>query len=265
MYWRGTQGWVEVETGAETLRDRAFQLGDGVFETFRIDDGEIRHARLHRQSLETACAALALAMPDWRDVEAGVAHLHPGSGIGKLQVTRGPGARGLAPIAGLKEALFLQFSPLNDPPVALQLAMSSVRRSASSLAARFKTMSYADNLAARREAVSKGADMALLCTESGHLSGGDSANLFWLAGGEILTPSLDCGVRNGVMRQRVMAWCRAQDYRLREVAEDRSALMQAEIAWMTNAVLGVVPVAAIDGRDMPTGDDLLTALKTAGL
>lgn len=265
MFWRAPHGWVEFEPTAERLGDRAFQLGDGVFETFRIKGGVIRHSRLHRQSLDAACAAMALAMPDWRDVEGGVAQLHPGSGIGKLQVTRGPGGRGLAPIANQKEALYLQFSPLPEAPASVRLATSSFCRAAASLAARFKTMSYADNLAARREAVSQGADMALVLTESGQVSGGDCANLFWMAGGELFTPSTACGIRNGVMRQCVLGWAEKAGLSLHQVEAGPEVLDAAECAFVTNAVMGVVPVAGLDGHSLPVSHDVLAALREAAL
>lgn len=265
MYWRSRQGWVEVEPTAVTLGDRAFQLGDGVFETFRIESGVIRHSHLHRQSLEEACAAMALAPIDWRDVKTAVSQLHPASGIGKLQLTRGPGGRGLAPLSAQEEALYLQFSPQPEAPVSVRLATSQIRRSASSLAARFKTMSYADNLAARREAVSKSADMALLLTEGGLVSGGDCANLFWVRGGEVFTPSTDCGVRKGVMRRRVMHWLASEQVSVAEIEARPDELTAAQAVFVTNALMGVVPVSEINGQSLPVDHPLLARLLSAGL
>ncbi|MEE2525519.1 aminotransferase class IV [Hyphobacterium sp. HN65] len=265
MYWRDKQKWVEAEPTATTLGDRAFQLGDGVFETFRIDNGAIRHGQLHRASLEAACDAMALAPQDWRIVESGVRKLMPGSGVGKLQVTRGPGGRGLAPLSDQQEALYLQFSPLPEAPDSVRLAISSIRRSTTSLAARYKTMSYADNLAARREAVAQGADMALMLTEAGFVSGGDSANLFWIRDGEMFTPSTQCAIRNGVMRQSVMHWAQAAGVEVKESAFNPDALASAECAFVSNAVMGVTPVAAIDGRVLPVSHDVLEDLLAAAL
>jgi aminodeoxychorismate lyase len=267
MFRRDQDGWTAAGTAARLLEDRGFQLGDGVFETFRIVDGSIRHSRLHHRRLDAACAALQLAPPDWDDIERAVAGLAagPDAAIGKVQVTRGPGGRGLAPVTTPEEALYLQFSPFPDVPQELRLSTAAIRRSASSLSARFKTLSYADNLAARREAVSRGADMALLLTESGLVSGGDSANLFWRTGGEVQTPSLACGIRNGVMRQQVLSWLQDQALPAVEVEAGPGALEKADLVWVTNAVMGVVPVSKIDGRALPVADPLLDGMRAADL
>lgn len=267
MFRRDQDGWTAAGTAARLLEDRGFQLGDGVFETFRILNGSIRHSRLHHRRLDAACAALQLAPPDWDDIERAVARLAagPDAAIGKVQVTRGAGGRGLAPVTAPQEALYLQFSPFPDVPQALRLSTSAIRRSASSLAARFKTLSYVDNLAARREAVSRGADMALLLTESGLLSGGDSANLFWRTGGEVQTPSLACGIRNGVMRQQLLSWLDGQALPAVEVEAGPGALEKADLVWVTNAVMGVVPVSEIDGRALPVADPLFDGMRAADL
>ena len=267
MFRRDKDGWTAAGAVAHLLEDRGFQLGDGVFETFRIQNGSIRHSCLHRKSLDAACAALQLTRPDWADIEGAVAGLAagPDAAIGKVQVTRGPGGRGLAPVTAPQEALYLQFSPVPDIPQTLRLSTSGIRRSASSLSARFKTLSYADNLAARREAVSRGADMALLLTESGFVSGGDSANLFWRSGGRVQTPSLACGIRNGVMRQRVLSWLEDQALPAVEVEADPGVLEKADLVWVTNAVMGVVAVSEIDGRALAVADPLFDGMRAAAL
>ena len=267
MFRRDQDGWTAAGTAARLLDDRGFQLGDGVFETFRIVNGSIRHSRLHHRRLDAACAALQLAPPDWDDIERAVARLAagPDAAIGKVQVTRGPGGRGLAPVTAPQEALYLQFSPFPDVPQALRLSTATIRRSATSLSARFKTLSYVDNLAARREAVSRGADMALLLTESGLVSGGDSANLFWRTGGEVQTPSLTCGIRNGVIRQQVLSWLEDQALPAVEVEAGPGALEKADLVWVTNTVMGVVPVSEIDGRALPVADPLFDGMRAAAL
>ncbi|WP_109261154.1 aminotransferase class IV [Hyphobacterium indicum] len=267
MFRRDQDGWTAAGTAARLLEDRGLQLGDGVFETFRIVNGSIRHSRLHHRRLDAACAALQLAPPDWDDIERAVARLAagPDAAIGKVQVTRGAGGRGLAPVTAPQEALYLQFSPFPDVPQALRLSTATIRRSATSLSARFKTLSYVDNLAARREAASRGADMALLLTESGLVSGGDSANLFWRTGGEVQTPSLACGIRNGVMRQQVLSWLDGQALPAVEVAAGPGALEKADLVWVTNTVIGVVPVSEIDGRALPVADSLYERMRAAAL
>ncbi|WP_421785502.1 aminotransferase class IV [Hyphobacterium sp.] len=266
MYRLEPTRWQKIRTGDVVNGDRGFLLGDGVFETFRIEAGSIRNSRLHAASLAASCEALDLECPAWDSVEQGVAdHSGPADGVGKMIVTRGVGPRGLAPIAEQRPQIYLDLSPRPNLPRGLRLASVPIRRSPTSLTARFKTLSYADNLAARRAAAGAGADMALLTTTDGEVSGGDSANLFWLAGGEVFTPSADCAIRRGIMRQRVIVWLKRQGYAVNEVRARPERLDSAEAVWMTNAVMGAIPVTAIDSRLFDANHALLSQLAAADL
>lgn len=264
--------WELDESGARPVDglpvdDRGFLLGDGVFETFRIVDGKIRHADLHAASLAAACEALALGLPNWPHIEAAVSRLLATGGkrVGKVIVSRGSGGRGLSPIIDPAIRVFFQdFDPPHTPD-SVQLVSVDIQRSATSLAACHKTLSYADNLAARRAAVARGGDMALLHTESGLVSGCDSANMFWVAEGEVFTPSSRCGIRNGVMRRRVLQWLAQAGPIVRECDAAPDALAAASTVWITNAVTGVTPVASLDGRSFETDDPLLQQLRAANL
>jgi len=246
------------------VADRGFLLGDGVFETFRIDDKGIRFGDMHAVSLKTSCVALDLPMPDWLDACTAFGRLKPARNcVGKIMVTRGAGARGLAPIDAGASRIFLSIHDYQAPAASFSLQTVSVRRSAFSLAARFKTMSYADNLAARREAVAAGADMALILTEDGVLSGADCASLFWISGDRVCWPSNDCAVRDGVTRAIVQKALErdVSDYAPHAGRFAPDVLVQAEAVFIGNAVIGIRPVHAIDGRDLPTRHNLLTRLQ----
>jgi aminodeoxychorismate lyase len=249
------------------MADRGFLLGDGVFETFRVSDGKIRHSDLHARSLNEACHALGLDCVDWPGVEAVIAGLFDSGNarVGKLIVTRGAGSRGLSPIIDPAKRIFLQDFAAPSTPKVAQLMTVSIRRSATSLAARHKTLSYVDNLAARREAVGRGGSMAVLLTESGFVSGCDSANIFWQAEGQVFTPSLSCGIRNGVMRRRVLHWLEAAGQSVRECEGGLDTLLAASAVWVTNAVTGVTPVSKIDTHRFQTDDTFLQRLCAADL
>ncbi|GJL96873.1 MAG: 4-amino-4-deoxychorismate lyase [Hyphobacterium sp.] len=264
--WELIEG-VAREVVGLPMDDRGFLLGDGVFETFRIVDGKIRHADLHAASLEAACRALALVMPDRAGIEAAIADVSSAGaeGVGKLIVSRGKGGRGLSPIIDPASRVFLQVFETPPKPDTVQLLTVDIRRSATSLAACHKTLSYADNLAARRETVAHGGDMALLLTETGFVSGCDSANIFWRANGKVFTPSQRCGIRNGVMRRRVMQWLKDAGQAVIECEAEAGMLNTATAVWITNALTGVTAVTRLDEQLFQTNDALLQKLSAADL
>lgn len=260
--WDG-QGWRAFEPGDIAPEDRGFLIGDGVFETMRVAGGRIRYSAAHRDRFEAACNALDLVSPAlWSAVEAEAAGLPDGATL-RLTLTRGPGPRGIGKVTAPKPRLFLADFPASPVPESVALHVSAIRRSPASLACRHKTLSYADNAAARREAVAAGADMALLLTTEGHVSGADCANLFWIDGDVLCTPSGDCAIRPGVMREAVIRAAIKTGQSVREGAFPPETLMRATAVFVTNATMGVVPVRAIDDRDIRTGHAAIRAISEA--
>ena len=260
--WDG-QGWRDFHAGDIAPDDRGFLLGDGVFETMRVTGGRIRYSAAHRDRFKTACAALDLVCPaGWGDVESTATGLADDS-ILRLTLTRGPGLRGIGPVTEPQPKLFLADFPVSPAPRSASLFTVSVRRSPDSLACRHKTLSYADNSAARRDATAAGADMALLLTTQGHLSGADCANLFWIDGEALCTPSTDCAIRPGVMREAVLRAAAGAGLSVSEEAFPPAALMSAGAVFVTNAAMGVLPVRAIDGRTIKTGHPVMLTLGDA--
>ena len=249
------------------LEDRGFLLGDGVFETLRVEAGIIRNSALHARSLQEACAAFSLCPPNWSEIRSAIGDLTKGQSraIAKLIVTRGSGGRGLAPIRHQKEGVFLEVSNFPKRLDSVRLASVDIHRSATSLGSRFKTLSYADNLAARRHAIAQGGDFGLLQTESGFLSGCDCANLFWSVSDRVLTPSDRCGIRKGIMRERVIDWLQKTGKDVEFVESDASALVNADAVWITNALMGAVPVSAVDDQVFATDQALLKDIQVASL
>lgn len=257
------QAWRPFETGDIAPDDRGFLLGDGVFETMRVASGRTRYSAAHRDRFEAACAALDLDCPaPWSAVETVAADLPDGATL-RVTLTRGPGPRGIAPVTDTRPALFLADVPPANAPKSVSLHTASITRSPGSLAARHKTLSYADNAAARRAAVDAGSDMALLLTAAGHLSGADCANLFWITHDGLHTPSNDCAIRPGVMRQAVIALARDRGLEVQEGDFDPAVLQSAGGVFVTNAAMGVVPVHAVDGRVIKTGHPGMLALQAA--
>ena len=99
---------------------------------------------------------------------------------------------------------------------------------------------------AREEALANGADDALLLTARGMVAECGIWSLFWWEGDRVAGPPLGLGVLRGVARMRI------EELR-GPVAEQRLTRQQLEgrTLFVANAVRGVVPVTALDGRAVP--------------
>ena len=134
------------------------------------------------------------------------------------------------------------------------LSAEAVRRNETSPASRLKALSYLDNILARAQARAAGADDALMLNTRGEIACAAAANLFWIEDGRLFTPALECGVLDGIMRAQVLA---VAGINVAEVRAGREALDRAEAVFLTNSLVGIQPVAALDGR--PLGPHPLVA------
>lgn len=109
-----------------------------------------------------------------------------------------------------------------------------------------KTLNYLANIRAKRAAVAAGFDDALFVTPAGIVIEGATTNLFIVRDGVAHTPSLAAGPLPGTARARVLALLGPD--RARESLLLHDDLAHASEAFVTNALLGVMPVARLDDR-----------------
>lgn len=234
--------------------DRGLTLGDGLFETVLAEHGRMVDLDAHLDRLTAGCETLGLPPPDRSVAEALMRKALHEAGLDavraavRLTLTAGSGGRGLDRPAAPAPRLFATAAAAPKPSSPARLATSAVHRNADSPASRLKTLAYLDNILARREAQAAGADEALMLNTRGEVTCAAAANLFWVKDGRLYTPALGCGVLAGVMRRAVMMRAARRGVACFEVAEGPRALDAAEAVFITNSLVGVRPVAALDGR-----------------
>lgn len=231
--------------------DRGLLLGDGLFETLLAREGELILWSVHLDRMTRGCRTLGLPPPDphvaRQACEAALrdAGLETQRAAVRLTLTAGSGGRGLDRPADLSPRLFATAAAMPAPSGPLRLVTARVRRNARSPASRLKTLSYLDNVLARREAAP---DEALMLNTAGQVACAAVGNLFWMARDRLMTPSLDCGVLDGVMRGEVLNAARALGLAVEEARCGRDGLEEATGLFMTNSLIGVRPVSHLDGR-----------------
>lgn len=116
-----------------------------------------------------------------------------------------------------------------------------------------KSTSYAVNMAARAEAVRRGAEDALFLTVDGYVLEGPTSNVWWRHGRTLFTPSTDLGVLAGVTRTQIKALGTAAGYALEEGRYPVDDVATADEAWMSSSVRELMPIVALDGAPIGTG------------
>lgn len=226
---------------AMPFEDRGLLLGDGLFETMLAVDGALPRLAAHLDRMAAGCAVLGLPF-DRDEAERLVREAAPAAGrfAVRLTLTAGSGGRGLDRPAAPLPRLFATAAP-SAPVTAPATAIVAVaRRNEGSPASRLKTLSYLDNVLARAEAKAAGADEAVMLNNRGEIACAGAANLFWIEGGRLFTPRLDCGALAGITRARLMA-----AEAVEAVAVGVEALERAEAVFLTNSLIGLRPLSRL--------------------
>ncbi len=233
--------------------DRGLQYGDGLFETMRIRRGQIRLLDYHLDRLAAGCGRLEFAgppVPALRRELARIAALRR-EGVLKLIVTRGRGLRGYRPTGRERCTRILALHALPKTVVADASAAVRVRLCVTPLGlnprlAGLKTLNRLESVLARCEWNDARIWEGLMQDVDENIVCGTMSNLFLRRGSTLMTPVLDrCGVA-GVMRRWILE--AAGELHLNPV-ERRVRwrdLSSAEEVFMSNAVVGIRSVGAIE-------------------
>ena len=256
-------GAVGAATGARPALDPldlALVRGEAVFEAMRVYGGRPFRLGAHLARLAASAAALDRPLPAGLEDLAGraVAAAGGGDAVLRLICTRGPEGSGGGPAA---------FAICTDIPASfeeerrrgLRLALLTtatdplVRAASPWLLPGVKTISYAVNMAAQREARARGADDAVLVGLGGELLEAPTANLWWRIGDTLHTPSLDLGILAGITRAVLCDLAPGLNLKVLDGVFTAEDLAAADEAFLSSSTREIMPVVEVDGAPIATG------------
>lgn len=218
----------------------ALSLGEGVFETVLAVSGHPVFAERHARRLAASCSALAIASEGAaHDLFQKALDLCSDSGLAtaRLRAALFAGSTGAGPV------VLAALRPAAAPPAVVKLCVAPVRRPAGSLQCIHKTTSYIENLIACRRARADGFHDALWLDGRGSIAETSTANIFFQAGGRLLTPG-EGALLPGIVRGWILERADAFGLEVLEEEIDAAAARDFEHAFITNSIIGIVPVLA---------------------
>ena len=246
--------WVDGRVGpaAEAtvgVLDSGLSVGDGLFETVRVQDGAPVALTRHLARLTSAASRIGLQIPPVGALRAAAHELLRAAAprdAARLRVTVTGGPSPLGPRRGPGPAtLVLAVAPLGPQADTVDVVTLEWVRNERSPVAGLKTLSYAESALALAAARERGAGEALLANTRGELCEAATSNVFVVLGGRLRTPPLTSGCLPGVTRALVLETSGAV-----EEAIPYAAVGAVEEAFLTSAIRGLTPVASIDGRKL---------------
>ena len=253
---------LPAERAAVPVADRGFWLGDGLFESVLVWRGALPLLSRHLARLSAGLDVLGFPPPRpaaelAERCVAVVAANGVDSGWLRLAVSRGEGPRGFAPPAAAQPLLLIQAGTAGPTGThagthagthsGMHAGWAPWRVDPAYPGCRLKSLSGLDKVLARREAARRGLDELLWCNTAGEVAEGAATNLFCLVDGVLHTPHPDCGLLPGVARGLVLELTAAAGMAVAESRLHPADLERATEAFLTNAVLGIVPLLSVEG------------------
>lgn len=241
--------------------DRGLHFGDGVFETMAVHAGRALCLDRHLARLEEGCARLNIPPPGPAILEQECARVAQGTarGVLKVVVTRGTGGRGYAPRPEATPTRIVAAYPwpryrdgMRSEGVAVRICQTRLGRNPR--LAGIKHLNRLEQVLARGEGADQDWDEGLMLDDRDRVIEGTASNVFVVHEGRLRTPDLtQCGIA-GIVRALVLEEARAETGHAPEVAALGVAdLMGADECFLTNSLIGIWPIKAIDGVAISVG------------
>lgn len=254
-----------------TAFDAGAGRGDGIFETLGVHESTARGIEAHLDRLTASARKLDLPLPHHGQWRAGIAALLealPATGQAsiRLTMTRGTDQFGPPTCWATGTVITGDFPERTDGVRVVTLSRgyaNDVGESAPWLLVGAKTLSYAINMAALREAKRRGADDVVFTSTDGFALEGPTSSLLLRQGNTIVTPVIQFGILAGTTQADLFEFLRAEGfecvYRTIEVGE----LLRSDAAWLVSSVRLAVPITQIDGTTIDTESGLTERMNAA--
>jgi branched-chain amino acid aminotransferase len=246
--------------------DAGFVLGDGVWEGLRVSHGHPTFLEQHLDRLFQGAAAIAIDIGLSR--EEITAELYrtlsandmTGDGVHiRLMVTRGPKSTPYQdPRMSAGPSTVVIIAEYKDPlPSTIDRGLSvftvHVRRaSPDTLDPKLNSHSKLNDIIACIQAYTAGADEALMLDPDGFVASCNSTHFFIVRRGEVWTSTGEYCLA-GITRSNVLRVCSTAGITAWERRFSLTEVYGADEAFVTGTFAGLVPVRAVDGRQIGTG------------
>ena len=235
---------------ALSVLDHGLVVGDGVFETVKVELGRPFALTPHLQRLSRSATGLGIGEPDLEAIRSGVAATLEDQelpfGRIRITVTSGPGPLG-SPRGDGPQTSVVVTEPCDRPPSVSRIATVPWPRNERGALAGLKTTSYGENALMVEAARSRGASEAVMPNTRGDVCEGTGSNLVYVLDGRVITPTLEAGPLAGITRALLLEWA-AGELEIHEEDHPIEVLGAAEEVMLVGTTRDVQAIEQVDER-----------------
>lgn len=238
-----------------SVLEPGFLCGWGLFETMRAYRGRIVYLGEHLKRLKNSCRLIKMECPYSvvklkRIIEKTVKFSNFKDAYVRLTLWKSEkGTKTLIVSRRYRPYSFQKYRR------GFRLTISRFRQNEDSMLAAIKTTSRLWHEISFKEAKDRSFDEALILNTKGYIAEASRGNIFLVRGNTLFTPALKCGCLEGITRKAVFALAKRQKIKVYEGNLTAADLYQADEAFLTNSLMGIMPLVALEkkliGRGRP--------------
>lgn len=227
-----------------------FLYGWGVFETMRASNGRIVYLNEHLHRLQSSCRNIGLKLP----YSFSKAKTIINKAVGKNEFSDN-----YVKLACWKSGTNTDFMLIAREYIPLaediykkgfSILSSNFTQNENSFLTRVKSTNRLLQELAYQQAKEKGFDEAILLNCRGHICEATRSNIFFVKNEKLFTPSLKCGCLPGITRKVVFDLAKKEKITLKEGNFTLKELQQADEVFLTNSLMGIMPVSSVNKKDI---------------
>lgn len=245
--------------------DHGFLYGDGIFETMRVYDGVVFMFEKHLNRLLRSASLIGLNLQkNISDIRTAVYEtLTANSLINaylRISISRGYGPVGIDPDLCKDNTFVIIANEFKNYPSAyykegIDLIVSSIKRTPpEAINPQIKSMNFLNNILAKIEAKKTGALEAVMLNVQGFIAECTVSNIFFVIDDILCTPSIACGILDGITREIVIDIALRNGFRVREGEFKLEDLLKASEVFITNTTMELMPVSKINYAPLSIGN-----------
>ena len=237
--------------------NRSFRFGDGIFETIRVQNGELLFFNDHISRFKKGISLLKFEI-DIQNIKKNVENeirkiiLENNIINSKIRIQLFRDGEGLYIPEKNNALLLIEFLPLPndytffDIDKKIIVGISKESFVSNTIFSGLKTCNALPYIIAGVEKKSRNEDELIILNDKGFISECIASNIFWIEQNEIYTPALSCACLEGVMRKNIINIFDSNDIEVNEVKQNFSLIKLNEAIFFTSNVFGIKIISKIE-------------------
>lgn len=224
------------------ILDNGYSFGMGIFETIAVENGQALFLPWHLERMEHGLDTLGISKKRFLE-NASFEQLNQ-------YLKSYPMTHGVLKIMVSENNCILttRENPYTDADYkkGFYLDISRVIRNETSPFTYIKSFHYGNNLLEKARAKKNGFDETLFLNSKGEITETSASNIFFVKGENMYTPPVKCGLLDGIIRRYVK-----ENYAVEERIITPEEIKEFDEAFLTNSLMGIMPVTAISDYTFP--------------